>query len=58
MRTLESILILTKDGEFKRIPIIKVKEGSKTVWKYQAPKGIITFDRKKDMDRWLTAMYR
>ena len=58
MRKLESILILTKDGEFKSIEVIKTKEGSKTVWKYQAPKGIITFDRKKDMEKWLTAMYR
>ena len=58
MRILDSILILTKDGEFKRITVIKTKEGSKTVWKYQAPKGIITFNRKKDMEKWLSAMYR
>lgn len=28
--------------------IWKVKEGNKTLWKVQAPKGILTFNRKKD----------
>ena len=28
--------------------IWKVKEGNKTLWKVQAPKGVLTFNRKKD----------
>ena len=31
----------------------KVKEGSKTIWQVQAPKGILTFTRKKDAIRWV-----
>ena len=33
--------------------IWKTKEGSKTVWKIQAPKGILTFNRKKDAIKWV-----
>ena len=33
----------------------KVKEGSKTIWKVQAPKGILTFTRKKDAEKWVKA---
>ena len=33
--------------------IMKVKEGSKTLWKVQAPKGILTFNRKKDAIKWV-----
>ena len=33
--------------------IKKVKEGSKTLWKVQAPKGILTFNRKKDAIKWV-----
>ena len=54
----KEITILTKNGEFKSYEVIKTKEGSKTVWKYKAPKGIITFDKKKNMEKWLNAMYR
>ena len=31
----------------------KVKEGSKILWKVQCPKGILTFNRKKDAARWI-----
>jgi hypothetical protein len=31
----------------------KVQEGSKTLWKVQAPKGILTFTRKKDAIKWV-----
>jgi hypothetical protein len=31
----------------------KTKEGSKVVWKIQAPKGVLTFTRKKDAIKWL-----
>lgn len=33
----------------------KVKEGSKTLWKVQAPKGILTFNKKKDAEAWVQA---
>ena len=33
----------------------KVKEGSKTLWKVQAPKGILTFVRKQDAIKWMVA---
>jgi hypothetical protein len=36
--------------------IWRVKEGSKTLWKLQAPKGVITFNRKKDIIKWLNAI--
>ena len=35
--------------------IWKVKEGSKVVWKLQAPKGIITFKTKKQDIAWQNA---
>lgn len=34
----------------------KVKEGSKTLWKVQAPKGILTFNRKQDAEAWVQAI--
>lgn len=46
------------DGEFKEVPIIKVKEGSKTLWQVQAPKGLLTFNRKRDAVRWQEAINR
>lgn len=36
--------------------IWKVKEGSKTLWKVQAQKGILTFERKRDAEAWVQAM--
>lgn len=33
--------------------IWKAKEGSKTVWKVQAEKGILTFIRKQDAIKWV-----
>ena len=33
--------------------IWKAKEGSKTVWKVQAEKGILTFIRKRDAIKWV-----
>lgn len=33
----------------------KAQEGSKIVWKVQAPKGILTFNRKKDAEAWVQA---
>ena len=33
------------------VPIIKVKEGSKILWQVKAPKGILTFNRRKDAVR-------
>lgn len=33
--------------------IWKVKEGSKTLWKVQAPNGILTFEKKKYAIRWV-----
>jgi len=33
--------------------ITRVKEGSKVVWKVQAPKGILTFYKKKDAIEWI-----
>ena len=33
--------------------IWKDKKGNKVVWKVQAPKGIITFIRKKDAIKWV-----
>lgn len=35
--------------------IWKVKEGSKVLWKVQAPKGVLTFNRKKDAEAWVQA---
>ena len=32
--------------------IWKVKEGSKTLWKMQFPKGILTFTTKKEALAW------
>lgn len=32
--------------------IWKVQEGSKILWKVQAPKGILTFKTKKEATRW------
>ena len=31
----------------------KAQEGSKVVWKVQAPKGILTFTRKRDAKKWV-----
>lgn len=45
-----------KDGEFKTKEVLRKQEGSKIVWKVKAPKGIITFDRKKDMEKWIRAI--
>ena len=33
----------------------KVKEGSKTFWKVQAPNGILTFEKKKNAIAWVEA---
>ena len=33
--------------------IWKVKEGSKTFWKVQAEKGILTFEKKKNAIQWI-----
>lgn len=35
--------------------IWKTKEGSKVLWKYQAPKGILTFKTKKAAMKWAWA---
>lgn len=35
--------------------IWRAKEGSKTVWKLQAPKGILTFNTKKMAIKWQLA---
>ena len=35
--------------------IWKVKEGSKTLWKVQAPKGILTFEKKRNAIKWVAA---
>lgn len=35
--------------------IWKVKEGSKTIWKVQCPKGRLSFNRKKDAIKWIEA---
>lgn len=35
--------------------IWKVKEGSKVVWKLQAPKGVLTFKTKKQAMAWQSA---
>lgn len=35
--------------------IWKEQEGSKTIWKYQAPKGILTFKTKKQALKWKDA---
>lgn len=50
--------LILVNGEFKRVPIIKLKEGSRTFWQVQAPKGILTFNRKRDAVRWQEATYR
>lgn len=36
----------------------KVKEGSKTIWKVQCPKGILSFTRKRDAIKWVDATSR
>ena len=36
--------------------IWKVQEGSKTLWKVQAPKGILTFKTKKQATLWVEKM--
>lgn len=33
--------------------IWKIKEGSKTIWKVQAEKGILTFNTKKNAIKWI-----
>ena len=33
--------------------IVKIKEGSKTLWVVQCPKGRLTFTRKKDAIKWV-----
>jgi len=35
--------------------IWKVKEGSKTIWKVQFPKGIMSFNTKKLAMQWIEA---
>lgn len=35
--------------------IWKVKEGSKTIWKVQAEKGILTFKSKRDAEKWVNS---
>ena len=35
--------------------IWKIKEGTKTIWKVQAQKGILTFKRKKDAINWVNS---
>ena len=50
--------LILVNGEFKRVPIIKAKEGSKTYWQVQAPKGILTFNRKKDAIRCQEVFYK
>ena len=35
--------------------IRKIKEGSKTLWIVQCPKGRLTFTRKKDAVKWVEA---
>lgn len=36
--------------------IWKVKEGTKTIWKVQAPKGILSFQTKKAATKWIGAI--
>lgn len=43
------------NGEFIEKEILRVKEGAKTLWKVQAPKGILTFNKKKDAMRCVEA---
>lgn len=43
--------LILVNGEFKRVGFWKVKEGSKILWQVQAPKGILTFNRRKDAVR-------
>ena len=38
--------------------IWKEKYGTKTVWKLQAPKGVLTFTRKKDAYNWKNAILK
>ena len=35
----------------------KVKEGSKTIWKVQFEKGIMSFNTKREAMRWSQAFY-
>ena len=35
----------------------KVKEGSKTIWKVQFDKGIMSFNTKREAIRWSQAFY-
>lgn len=32
--------------------ILKVKEGSKTIWKVQFPKGLLSFNTKREATKW------
>lgn len=50
--------LILVNGEFKRVPIIRTKYGSKIIWQVQAPKGLLTFNRKRDAVRWQEAVYR
>lgn len=50
--------LILVNGEFKRVPIIKTKEGSKTIWQVQAPKGLLTFSRKRDAVRCQEVFYK
>ena len=50
--------LILVNGEFKRVPIIKKQEGSKIIWQVQAPKGILTFNRKRDAVRCQEVFYR
>lgn len=36
--------------------IWKVKEGSKTIWKVQAQKGVLSFIRKRDAVNWVNSL--
>lgn len=55
-QTLYELILV--NGEFKRVPIIKTKEGSKVLWQVQAPKGILTFTRKRDAIRCQEVFYK
>lgn len=44
--------------ERKLYEMWKVQEGSKILWKVQCPKGRLTFQRKKDAERFVNDMIR
>lgn len=37
--------------------IWKVKEGSKTIWKVQFDKGVMSFYTKKEAEKWAKVFY-